>query len=265
MNFCRLFCIVMLCQNLAFANLNQTELNSNSILKQDLNSTSQLNSNEPKKLDFSISSLYLNADIVVKAVILILVLFSVLTWAVFFTKFFMYRALLKSLKRDKICIENLKNFDDLSKFNTKSIAKNLIQEMKDERAKSAYNNAALKKRIKIRLKNKILIYVNDAKSLTALLASIGSSAPFIGLFGTVWGIMNAFIGISQQESVSLAVVAPGIAEALFATAFGLAAAIPAVLFYNYLVRLGANFAHKLDENATMLYIIDDRELSKADK
>ncbi|EOH3945418.1 MotA/TolQ/ExbB proton channel family protein, partial [Campylobacter jejuni] len=91
-----------------------------------------------------------------------------------------------------------------------------------------------------------------------LLASIGASAPFIGLFGTVWGIMNAFIGIANLGNASLAVVAPGIAEALFATAFGLIAAIPAVLFYNYLTRKNLKLMHHLDELANFVYILFHR-------
>lgn len=253
-------CAILLCQNLAFAELNQSgEFNLNSQVRVDFEHKAKVH--EPKKLDFSISSLYHNADIVVKVVIWILVLFSLLTWAVFFSKIFMYKALFQCIKKDKMLIDELENFDDLSHF-PKSIARDFIGQIKDENTKSSYKDLSVKTRIKIRLDHKVREYCTKSRSFNALLASIGSSAPFIGLFGTVWGIMNAFIGISQQESVSLAVVAPGIAEALFATAFGLAAAIPAVLFYNYLVRLGQNFAHKLDENATMLYIIADRELSK---
>lgn len=225
----------------------------------DVNSTiksENLETNQSQKLDFSISSLYKNADIIVKIVICILAFFSLLTWAVFFAKILMFKSLFKGIKKDKIIIDKLDDFSNLTHFDDKSIAKELIEAIKDENSKSKGGNLA--QRVKIRLDNKVGKYCIQVRSFNALLACISSSAPFIGLFGTVWGIMNAFIGIAQQESVSLAVVAPGIAEALFATAFGLAAAIPAVLFYNYLLRLSVNFAHKLDENATMLYVIADR-------
>ena len=119
-----------------------------------------------------------------------------------------------------------------------------------------------KSRIRTNFEIKINSIITNAKNLTSILASIGSSAPFIGLFGTVWGIMNSFIGIAGSNDTGLDVVAPGIAEALFATAFGLAAAIPAVLFYNYITRKTAKFANEIDEIATAVYLIADRTLDK---
>lgn len=209
-----------------------------------------------KSLDFSLSSLYLNADVVVKSVILILVFFSVLSWAVFFAKSLRYNALLKMAKKDKLSLSKLLNLNEQAQLSPLSLA--LVQELQDEKQKDDLSTN-LEKRIQIRLESKLKELVFNAKLGIALLASIGSSAPFIGLFGTVWGIMNAFIGISKSDSVSLAVVAPGIAEALFATAFGLAAAIPAVLFYNYLLRLSIKFSQRLDENATMLFVMSLRK------
>lgn len=94
----------------------------------------------------------------------------------------------------------------------------------------------------------------------SILGSIGASAPFIGLFGTVWGIMNSFIGIAKAQTTNLAVVAPGIAEALLATAFGLVAAIPAVLLYNAIVRAIAGYRVKLDDAAVQVMCLLSREL-----
>ena len=94
---------------------------------------------------------------------------------------------------------------------------------------------------------------------TGVLATIGATAPFVGLFGTVWGIMNAFIGISESHTTSLAVVAPGIAEALLATALGLVAAIPAVVIYNHLVRGIANYRALLGDASAQLMLLVSRQ------
>jgi biopolymer transport protein ExbB len=99
---------------------------------------------------------------------------------------------------------------------------------------------------------------------TGVLATIGATAPFVGLFGTVWGIMNAFIGISESHTTSLAVVAPGIAEALLATAFGLVAAIPAVVIYNHLVRGIANYRALLGDASAQLMLLVSRQRDQRD-
>ncbi len=97
-----------------------------------------------------------------------------------------------------------------------------------------------------------------SRAAPALLATIGATAPFVGLFGTVWGIMNAFIGISESHTTNLAVVAPGIAEALLATAMGLVAAIPAVVIYNHLVRVIGGYRAILDDAAAQLLLTISR-------
>ena len=99
---------------------------------------------------------------------------------------------------------------------------------------------------------------------TGVLATIGATAPFVGLFGTVWGIMNAFIGISESHTTSLAVVAPGIAEALLATALGLIAAIPAVVIYNHLVRGIANHRALLGDASAQLMLLISRQRDQRD-
>jgi biopolymer transport protein ExbB len=104
--------------------------------------------------------------------------------------------------------------------------------------------------------------VMDLRAGTGVLASIGAIAPFVGLFGTVFGIMNSFLAIAETKTTNLAVVAPGIAEALLATAIGLAAAIPAVLFYNILSRRLGTFRHRLDDLATALDILASRALDR---
>jgi biopolymer transport protein ExbB len=96
-----------------------------------------------------------------------------------------------------------------------------------------------------------------------LLATIGATAPFVGLFGTVWGVMNSFIGISRQHTTNLAVVAPGIAEALLATALGLAAAIPAVVFYNVLARSIAGYRARYADGSATILRLAGRDLDRA--
>ena len=100
---------------------------------------------------------------------------------------------------------------------------------------------------------------SDQKTLAGVLATIGATAPFVGLFGTVWGIMNAFIGISEAHTTNLAVVAPGIAEALLATALGLVAAIPAVVIYNHLTRSIAGYRALLGDASVMVMLLVSRE------
>ncbi|MWV62446.1 MotA/TolQ/ExbB proton channel family protein [Helicobacter saguini] len=237
--------------------------------------------------EFTFYGLYSNADIVVKNVIWILSLFSILTWCVLICKFYQYYKATKMIKADYDLIKNAISFQNLRDNNALSpISKGFISEINDEITKTnaldskenskenskdssqnitessikSTRNSNLKNRLKIRLETATQGLLAKMRLGVALLASIGSSAPFIGLFGTVWGIMNSFIGIAKSDNASLAVVAPGIAEALFATAFGLVAAIPAVLFYNYLTRLGIAFSHKIDSIITNLYLSVDREL-----
>ncbi|HED4534143.1 TPA: MotA/TolQ/ExbB proton channel family protein [Campylobacter jejuni] len=212
---------------------------------------------EAPKIELSLSSLYQNADEVVKGVIYILVLFSILAWAVFISKLMQFYFMKKNLDLSIQKIKELKNLNELDQ--TKDFAGVLSLEIQDELdEKSEYKNDHIKERIELRLQNTISKQITASKNGLSLLASIGASAPFIGLFGTVWGIMNAFIGIANLGNASLAVVAPGIAEALFATAFGLIAAIPAVLFYNYLTRKNLKLMHHLDELANFVYILFHR-------
>lgn len=224
-------------------------------------------SQNAQNIELSFYSLYSNADMVVKCVIYILVFFSVLTWSVFICKFIEYFLAFRALKGDENSVRNLSNLNDLSKFKKQSFAKRLIKEINLETSACASYNANAQNRIKERLEIEILKIFSSLKSYVWLLASIGSSSPFIGLFGTVWGIMNSFIGIANANNASLNIIAPGIAEALFATAFGLMAAIPAVLFYNYFIQKNAKFSNKLNELATTIYILSDRlnEAKNADK
>lgn len=242
--------------------------NASEILKNDLNLSQNVTSpsyekttNLDKKADFTLYSLYENADIVVKGVIYILVVFSLLTWAIFFAKLILFWRYKRVLELDFLHVKKAIFLDDLPILGEKSFIEIFKNEAVTE-IKKSQNLSGTKSRIKTNFEIKINSIITEARNLTSILASIGSSAPFIGLFGTVWGIMNSFIGIASSNDTGLDVVAPGIAEALFATAFGLAAAIPAVLFYNYITRKTAKFSNELDEVATAVYLVADRTLDR---
>ena len=232
---------------------------SNLNLNQNLDLNSKIQTKEKSK--FTLFSLYENADMVVKFVIYILVIFSLLTWSVLIAKVIEFWRYKKILKLDLFYTRKAIFLEDLPTLKENSFMEIFKNEAIIEMEKSKKLNGT-KSRIRTNFEIKINSIITNAKNLTSILASIGSSAPFIGLFGTVWGIMNSFIGIAGSNDTGLDVVAPGIAEALFATAFGLGAAIPAVLFYNYITRKTAKFANELDEIATSVYVIADRTLDK---
>ena len=198
--------------------------------------------------DFSLWSLFLRADFIVKSVILMLIGCSIYSWAVIIEKFRLFKKI------------NLESEEFEEKF------------WKSKSAESFYNNlpvnldnpmallfkdsmqALLKTKSKSNLSEKMggMLEANIEKQMVTLekgftfLATVGSTAPFIGLFGTVWGIMNSFQSIAISRNTSLAIVAPGIAEALFATALGLLAAIPAVVAYNKYNNDSKKYSQKLE-------------------
>jgi len=184
--------------------------------------------------DFTLISLFLRADIVVKSVILILIICSVYSWAVILEKLRLFKKINKSSDKFEEKFWNSKSAETF--YNS------LPAKVDDPMAivfQEAMENL-LKKKIKTNLSERMSTFleVGIEKQMSKLdkgftfLATVGSTAPFIGLFGTVWGIMNSFQSIAISRNTSLAIVAPGIAEALFATALGLLAAIPAVIAYN---------------------------------
>lgn len=190
--------------------------------------------------DLSPWAMFLAADIVVKAVIIGLAFASVLAWSVFLGKLIELR-----LRRRQIesALDIWSQSPSLAAAadqasNVRGAPAAMIAAAQREIAMSELaSKEGVKERVASRLSGIVSRSARDCASGTGVLASIGATGPFVGLFGTVWGIMNSFIGISKAQTSNLAVVAPGIAEALLATAIGLVAAIPAVLFYNYLVRL----------------------------
>ena len=184
--------------------------------------------------DFSIIQLFLRADIIVKSVIIILIAASVYSWAIIFDKYKLFKKINKTSdefeekfwksKSAETFFNNLPaNIDDpMAK-----VFRVTMQSVIKTRSKSN-----LSERLGSTLQSNIEKQMNIIEKNYTFLATVGSTAPFIGLFGTVWGIMNSFQSIAISRNTSLAIVAPGIAEALFATALGLLAAIPALIPYN---------------------------------
>ena len=188
----------------------------------------------PVSADLSLITLIANASLVVKCVLVILITLSLVSWTVIFQKYFMIRRAQEATDNFWSGTELTHLLDDVRGKGSKAgmqeqiFAAGMQEFMKQHKAgPNAVNGVSRAMRA---------VFTRELDGLEAglpLLASIGSTSPYIGLFGTVWGIMNAFTGLSSLENVSLAVVAPGIAEALIATAIGLFAAIPAVAAYNY--------------------------------
>jgi biopolymer transport protein TolQ len=216
--------------------------------------------------DFSILSLFFQADIVVKIVILTLIASSVWSWTIIFSK---YTTLKNILIETEDFEENFYASETLSKLSKKlgSIEAVFFSAMVYfEKVKTSFTNKnfEFKKAFCDNVRNEMEIVIN--KELSNLekglnfLASVGSTAPFIGLFGTVWGIMNSFTAIGISQNTSLAVVAPGIAEALFATALGLVAAIPSVLFFNKFNNMMENISNKLNVFSDEIILIISKEL-----
>ncbi len=186
--------------------------------------------------DFSLWNLFVRADFVVKSVIILLLLSSIYSWALIFEKFRLFKKINLSTQEFENKFWKAKSAESFNnslpaKSNDPitNIFKSAMTELIKTKSKSSAIQAARVERI-IEISTEIQMR-NIEKHFT-FLATVGSTAPFIGLFGTVWGIMNSFQSIAISRNTSLAIVAPGIAEALFATALGLLAAIPAVVAYN---------------------------------
>ena len=198
--------------------------------------------------DFSRVQLFLRADIIVKSVIIILIAASVYSWAIIFDKYKLFKKINKTSdefeekfwksKSAETFFNNLPaNIDDpMAK-----VFRVTMQSVIKTRSKSN-----LSERLGSTLQSNIEKQMNIIEKNYTFLATVGSTAPFIGLFGTVWGIMNSFQSIAISRNTSLAIVAPGIAEALFATALGLLAAIPAVIAYNKFSSDSKKYFQKLE-------------------
>ncbi len=216
--------------------------------------------------DLSVWGMYQHADIVVKVVMIGLLLASVVTWAIFFGKYAELSAAKRRLKREQQDLSEARSLDDAYRaaegFRRHSASTVLLNDAQNELILSAGSEdiEGIKARTSFRLERRVGAFSRHAGRGNGFLATIGSVAPFIGLFGTVWGIMNSFIGIAQTQTTNLAVVAPGIAEALLATAIGLVAAIPAVVIYNVFARMIASYKASLGDVAAQIMLLQSRDL-----
>ena len=198
--------------------------------------------------DFSLVSLFLRADIVVKSVMIILVAFSIYSWAIIFDKIRLFKKINKSAEefeekfwKSKSAETFYNNLTSTANDPMAEVFKSSMQIVMKSRSKSN-----LSERLAGVLETNIEKQMTNVDKNYTFLATVGSTAPFIGLFGTVWGIMNSFQSIAISRNTSLAIVAPGIAEALFATALGLLAAIPAVIAYNKFSNDSKKYSQKLE-------------------
>ena len=198
--------------------------------------------------DFSLLSLFIRADIIVKTVILILIAASIYSWAVIIDKIKLFKKINQSTEEFETKFWNSKsaetfynnlpaNIDDPMAL----VFKGAMQSLLKRRSKTDLHD-----RMTTMLETGIEKQMSKISKGYTFLATVGSTAPFIGLFGTVWGIMNSFQSIAISRNTSLAIVAPGIAEALFATALGLLAAIPAVIAYNKFNNDSILYSRKLE-------------------
>ena len=202
-------------------------------------------------IDFSLMSLFLRADIVVKSVIIILIAASIYSWAIIIEKFKMF----KKINQNTIEFEekfwkskSAESFYNNLPVNKDDPMSNVFRKTMQVVLKSK-SRSNLSEKLTGLLESNIESELNFLEKNFSFLATVGSTAPFIGLFGTVWGIMNSFQSIAVSRNTSLAIVAPGIAEALFATALGLLAAIPAVVAYNKFINDSKKYSQRLENFA----------------
>ena len=207
--------------------------------------------------DFSIIKLFVRADLIIKTVILILIVSSIYSWAIIFEKIKLFKKINKSTEEFEEKFWKSKSAE--------SFYNNLPANVNDPMANVFKNsmNVLLKSKKSSNLNEKMsrMLEINIEQQMEKIekryifLATVGSTAPFIGLFGTVWGIINSFQSIAISRNTSLAIVAPGIAEALFATALGLLAAIPAVVAFNKFTSDSKKYTQKLENFSKRLLSI----------
>jgi biopolymer transport protein ExbB len=217
--------------------------------------------------NFTVLGMLAGTDVVVKGVLALLLLASLATWTVWIAKSLELRRARRDLQRDVGRLENgqsLRSLEPLRGVAAAALAAAVRAEMAragDLRVSAC--GEGLKERATVRL---LSAETELARRMTRginLVASVGSTAPFVGLFGTVWGIMDAFVGITRSQATNLVVVAPGIAEALLTTAMGLAAAVPAVLIYNAFTRSITGYRAQLADASHALAALLSLEVERA--
>ena len=224
--------------------------------------------------DLSVWGLFLQADVVVKLVMIILVLASFWCWAIIFEKIMRLRRLRVQAEEFEESfwsggsLENL--YDRIDNRPKEPMASVFTAAMREWRRSAAKGLSETSQKASLAQRIERVMHVTMGREIEGLernmtfLATVGSTAPFVGLFGTVWGIMNSFQAIAQSKDTSLAVVAPGIAEALFATALGLVAAIPAVVAYNKISTDLGRYAARLEAFGDEFSAILSRQFEEND-
>ncbi|KMT55722.1 tonB-system energizer ExbB [Pseudomonas fildesensis] len=214
--------------------------------------------------DLSPWGMYQNADIIVKIVMIGLAIASIITWTIWIAKGFELLGAKRRLRTEIVHLKKATTLKEASESATKkgTLANTLVHDALEEMRLSANTREkeGIKERVAFRLERLVAACGRNMSNGTGVLATIGSTAPFVGLFGTVWGIMNSFIGIAKTQTTNLAVVAPGIAEALLATALGLVAAIPAVVIYNVFARSIAGYKAQVSDASAEVLLLVSRDL-----
>lgn len=214
--------------------------------------------------DLSPWGMYQNADIIVKIVMIGLAIASIITWTIWIAKGFELMGAKRRLRGEIAALKKAATLKEASATAAKegTLANLLVHDALEEMRLSANSREkeGIKERVSFRLERLVAACGRNMSSGTGVLATIGSTAPFVGLFGTVWGIMNSFIGIAKTQTTNLAVVAPGIAEALLATALGLVAAIPAVVIYNVFARSIAGYKAQVSDASAQVLLLVSRDL-----
>ncbi|BAQ83918.1 tonB-system energizer ExbB [Pseudomonas sp. St29] len=214
--------------------------------------------------DLSPWGMYQNADIIVKLVMIGLAIASIITWTIWIAKGFELLGAKRRLRGEIAALKKATTLKEASATAAKegTLAHLLVHDALEEMRLSANSREkeGIKERVSFRLERLVAACGRNMSSGTGVLATIGSTAPFVGLFGTVWGIMNSFIGIAKTQTTNLAVVAPGIAEALLATALGLVAAIPAVVIYNVFARSITGYRAQVADASAEVLLLVSRDL-----
>jgi biopolymer transport protein ExbB len=221
----------------------------------------------PKLTELSPWSMFLSADILVKAVMVGLAFASLLTWTIFIAKMIELSLIRRKLRAALTKVGDARSLAE-AQFalgaNDSVLSALLAAAMGEVRLSAGISSdAGIKERAASSFAEIARAEARRIRLGMGLLATIGATAPFVGLFGTVWGIMNSFIGISKSQTTNLAVVAPGIAEALLATAFGLAAAIPAVIIYNHFTRVTRRYLELVSRSSGAAGRLLSRDLDRS--
>jgi biopolymer transport protein ExbB len=214
--------------------------------------------------NLSVGGMFMAADWIVKLVMIGLLIASLVTWTVFVAKVLELRKATANQQAIHDGVIALRSLGD-AKANPAVASSPLVREAGEELALSAdalSDTDGIKERVVSRFERHEAAEARRMTRGVNVVATIGATAPFVGLFGTVWGIMNSFIGIAEQQTTNLAVVAPGIAEALLATALGLVAAIPSVVIYNHFSRQIAAHRALVSDTAAAILRLVSRDLSR---